>query len=651
MRSHEVGVLPEDTITDTVLALGTQLRQPADKARSAGNSASDWLKISPLMVHSDTESKLRRTTLDDAIDECLSSLEDVCHRPVDRLRSVHRLVPVGAARRIVPATITRLAGHSEDWNRLRPDTVEPKVVLTPFHDPYTDFYENRVAARLVDSLWQEVSKRLRTVSAIEAGAANINEYVAQAAGRPHRMHGSLFRMITDMPFDQAWRIRVGARRAELARVLDRIESLRGNRVLPGVDRNAAIGTALRATNLFVNEHRYRRVRDLWQAWVAEHTGMDEEAGGEARVREFGEAFTAYTALLVLHALDHLGVTAGKEAQLGPGRTLRLHGMVTSLTWSPYGTLDVSADAGPLLRVMPLPHALTRRDRTAAGAAELSKLAAARPEVPMLVVYPGSATERAALPSPASLAYFSGIESMAPDASGCGVLPVSPVELDSVLRLTRNIRLAAERERTKSYPVPVSAATAHANALTADWMPRAERGLAVIRPPSPAEEDRAMAALGGLRARARGQAHLRGELQPLDGLEAEVRAAADKTEGFTTCPVCRQERSDPWRALHPRPDDGTYSCDACQSCGARWEIRRCKFCDEHFPVLRPDPMPKPGDLDGDELDRVFGSELLAAPCWLRPSACVCPSCGTCAEAAVGNANGCGRCDGTGSRDHT
>jgi hypothetical protein len=419
--------------------------------------------------------------------------------------------------------------------------------------------------------------------------------------------------------------------------------LRGSRVLPGVDGNAAIGTALRATNLFVNEHRYRRVRDLWHAWVADHTGMDEEADGEARVREFAEAFTSYTALLVLHALDHLGVIAEKEAQLTPGRTLRLHGMMTSLTWSPSGTLDVSADAGPLLRVVPLPHALTRKDRTAAGAAALSKLAAARPQVSTLVVYPGSATERAALPSQARLAYFSGIESMAP-ASGCGVLPASPVELDSVLRLARNIRLAAEREWTRSYPVPVSAATSHADALTADWLTRAERGLAVIRPPSPAEEDRTMTALGRLRARARGQANLRGELQALDQLEAEIRAVADKTEGFTTCPVCRQERSDPWRALHPRPGDGTYGCDACQRCGARWEIRRCKSCDEHFPVLRPDPMPEPGALDGDALDRVFGSELFAAPCWLRPSACVCPSCGTCAKAAGENANGCGRCDG-------
>ena len=36
--------------------------------------------------------------------------------------------------------------------------------------------------------------------------------------------------------------------------------------------------------------------------------------------------------------------------------------------------------------------------------------------------------------------------------GYGVLPVSPVEIDSVLRLARSIRLAVEQKRTKNYPV-------------------------------------------------------------------------------------------------------------------------------------------------------------------------------------------------------
>jgi hypothetical protein len=115
-------------------------------------------------------------------------------------------------RRIVPATIVRLASYSEDWNQLRPDTVEPKVVLTPFRDADLDFYENRVAVRLVDNLWQEVSRRLHAVKEIETGIANIDDYVAQALGHQRRMQGRLFQMIADMPYDQAWRGRIRERK-------------------------------------------------------------------------------------------------------------------------------------------------------------------------------------------------------------------------------------------------------------------------------------------------------------------------------------------------------------------------------------------------------------------------------------------------------
>ena len=48
----------------------------------------------------------------------------------------------------------------------------------------------------------------------------------------------------------------------------------------------------------------------------------------------------------------------------------------------------------------------------------------------------------------------------------------------------------------------------------------------------------MTALGGLRARAHGQLHLRGELQSLDRLEGEVRAAAAKTARFHHVPNLR-----------------------------------------------------------------------------------------------------------------
>lgn len=634
--NNEARVIPEDVIANSVLALGTHLRRLSTTAVPAR----DWLEASPLLVHNDIEAKLRRTSLDHAIDDHLDSLEDVCRRPVDRLRTVNRLVPVGAVRQIVPATIVRLASHSEDWNQLRPDTVEPKVVLTPFRDIDLDFYENRVAVRLVDNLWQEVSRRLHAVREIETGVANIDEYVAQALGRPYRMQNRLFRMIADMHYDQAWRSRIRERREELAGVLDRIESLRGDRVLPGVNRNAEIGTALRTTNLFVNEHRYRRMRDLWRTWVADHTGAGDDSAMTERMREFGQAFTTYTALLLLHALDHLGI-AVEQDPLGPGRVVRLSGNLTSLEWSLSGSFDVETGTGPLLRILPVPHAFTRRDRANAATAELRELTSTRPDVPTIVVYPGSISEREALPTPARLASFSGFESISPGMPGYGVLPVSPVEIDSVLRLARSIRLAVEQKRTKNYPVMIGAASSQSAVLAAGWLRKAERGLEVIRPPADSELNIAHTKLEELRRRVRGQVHLKGELESLDRLGGELRGAAQIIAALTTCPVCKHERPDSWRALRPR-DDGSYECDSCQNCQVYWEVRRCLVCKEFYPVLRPDPLPDPGEFDGDTLDKSLGSSMLAAPCWVRPSVCICPSCGKCGEMVAGNASKCARC---------
>jgi hypothetical protein len=143
----------------------------------------------------------------------------------------------------------------------------------------------------------------------------------------------------------------------------------------------------------------------------------------------------------------------------------------------------------------------------------------------------------------------------------------------VLRLARSIRLAVEQRRTRIYPVLIGAASAHATALATDWLPEAERGLAVIRPPMASELDSALTRLEELRSRARGQVHLKGELESLDRLDGEIRAAAQEIAVLTTCPVCKKERPDPWRALHPR-DDGSYECDSCQDCQAHWEVRRC-----------------------------------------------------------------------------
>ena len=178
-------------------------------------------------------------------------------------------------------------------------------------------------------------------------------------------------------------------------------------------------------------------------------------------------------------------------------------------------------------------------------------------------------------------------------------------------------------------------------LAAGWLRKAERGLEVIRPPADSELNIAHTKLEELRRRVRGQVHLKGELE----LPRSPRWRASGRGPDNRCPHhmprLQAERPDSWRALRPR-DDGSYECDSCQNCQVYWEVRRCLVCKEFYPVLRPDPLPDPGEFDGDTLDKSLGSSMLAAPCWVRPSVCICPSCGKCGEMVAGNASKCARC---------
>ncbi len=642
--------LPDETTVATILAIGARLAH----LEAGVADLPQWLGESPLMEQSEMEPRLRRDTLDEAIDEHLAALRAVCHVPADRLRPVNRLVPVGAARRIVPATIMRLAGHSEDWYRPRPDDVEPRVVLTPLREQSFDFYENRVAARLVDHLWHEIGQRLAAISRIDLMLGGVDRYVAEALARPWRLQDTLFQLIEGLAENQAWRGLAAARRKELADVRDVLITLRSRDILPGVDRNAEIGTALRATNIFTSEDRYRQVRDLWSAWANIRGGAEDEVSPATQMQAFCRCFASYTALLLLHALDHLGALTREPGTRPLGRDgdpapVDLAGTAASVQWLQSDVFEITSGGQIALRIVPLPHAITAAGTAAAVDEEISRLTAGQPKAPTLIVYPGSQEERRDLPVSIRLAAFSGCDAPSPRSREWRLLPVTPMEIDSVMRLARSLRCALERERHRDYPVMLSCSQYHARVAAqgaANWISARTGGLAVIRPPGPGDYEAAFTRLQQARKRAEGDLNRRGEAEPLAALASALPAAAEHVADFATCPVCHYGRPDAWRSMHPRSGD-TYAC-ACtripDQCGTRWELRSCsvRTCGQKFPVLIPKQEAEPAELDGDALDRKFGSQLTAAPCWLRPTVFICTSCGTCGEAFAGKGQACRRC---------
>ncbi|WP_440104684.1 hypothetical protein [Streptosporangium sp. H16] len=648
--------LPDEVTERAVLGVAAGLE------RLGVEPAGRWLRESPLLGDTEIGPRLRRRRMDDEIAEHLDALRAVCHDPADRLRVVNRLVPVGLARRITPATITRLAGHSEDWNRLRPDGVEPKVVLASSREQNLDFYENRVAARLVDHLWGDVVARLNAVARIDEMFSDLDRYVADAVDRPWRQQGKLFDLIEGVVANETWKDLAAVRRKELGAVRDALVALRGGGVLPGVNRQAEIGTALRATNLFVNEGRYRRVRDLWQAWVNDRTGRDREDAPSARIQDWCRGFTVYTGLLLLHALDHLGLLGKPVGSDGPagaggaspftrgGPPIRLGtgdvaatGTAVTLAWLPTEVFEVAVGGRAVLRVLALPHALTGHGRTSATRDETQRLITEKPVIPTLIVYPGTFEERQALPERLRLEVFSGCDSPVPwRRGGVGLLPISPMEIDSVVRLARSLYSVLARERHRDHPLSIRCRQAYAREVGdgADWLRAEETGLLVTRPPAPGELAAARARLQSLRARVAGRPDGAGEAELLDRVADELTANAESLAEYTRCPVCLQRRPDPWRAYRSRRD-GTYSCE-CPQGHARWELRRCASCTRPYPVINAAPVPEGVEFDGDGVDRLLGSHVVSMPCRLRPSVFLCPSCGTCGVAFDGKGSGCRRC---------
>ncbi|GAA3300800.1 hypothetical protein GCM10020218_093310 [Dactylosporangium vinaceum] len=82
------------------------------------------------------------SSLENAVLNGLDVLTDVCLRPHDRLDRVDELVRVDLARRVPPAGLIRLAGHTEDWAGVEHGRIQPQRVLSQRFAEHVDFYEN-----------------------------------------------------------------------------------------------------------------------------------------------------------------------------------------------------------------------------------------------------------------------------------------------------------------------------------------------------------------------------------------------------------------------------------------------------------------------------------------------------------------------------
>ncbi|MGW3767912.1 hypothetical protein [Actinomadura verrucosospora] len=597
---------------------------------------SEWSEVAPMV--NGVSQRLHPHRLEDHLRAELGYLRAVCRAPHARLRTEHVLVPVSKARRMTWRTVVHLAAHSETWEARRLHGVEPAQLLTPVQVADHDLYENRVVGTLLDRLWRHVLARIAEIDAIDSMIRQGHGLLEQAEARPDwRQKQRLYTFIAELLQQDDLSDRIEQRRAELLALRGALAPLRNSELRAGIRGPYTGPPRLRPTNLFDNDVNYRHCRRLWDIEVASRQSSDDHDDLAEALTTWCRDFAYYTLILMLRSLEQFGVvpTTTEGPRIGePGPRYTYRGHDVRLDWNRDDTFTLLLDDDPALRVVPVPHALTRQPE------HLDQhLNALRRNVgaEVAVLYPGELVERERMPPHQRIAVH--------DAAGTAALPrmvpVSPADLGSMGRLARTLRGVLDERIMLEYPARVPRGVTGDEVLTRrfGWLDHRDGQLLVTRPPLTSEVEPLDAVLAGLRTRADAARRQGDNQEEINRLRAGLVAAVDQVTKLTHCPICSHRPENPAAEFTVRDDD-TYRCSCSNSsCSTVWELRRCLSCQARYPVLIvPSSANRPGG-HGDLLDDRFSQDLLAVPCWHNARSYICRHCGGCSESS---AQTCERC---------
>jgi Domain of unknown function (DUF2357) len=569
---------PDPLIVHSVVDIARILR--ADAKADVWSTANLFLP--------DTSERAALGTLELALISDLDVLSDTCVRPHNRLDRAEELVRADVARRVPPSGLARLASHAEDWAAVEHGRIRPLRVLSQRYVEDVDFYENRVAAQLVDRLSEHLTRRIHELSTLADGLMDLSEYdqalrTRQSWRRLDRVARLVARAISDTSAS------AGAIDESLDRLLSsraRLRALLSSPVLRGANRRARLPTRLMRTNLFTSDRRYRRIGALWEQWAVQNTRESERR--EAADNGFPSAYRDYVTAMSLRALAVLGYVPRNPAQIVElETTVRLTGPAGELTWSRStdGVVTLATSGTVLVRVIPTEVNLSAPVPEPVRTELLDRTH--RTEGPAIIAYPGLRADRAAqLPSLRQRLHPVGF------GSGVCVVPINPLEIEGEERMARALRWTVQGLRfTEEYP-PELQVLAPSHLTDSAWFRLAGRQrIAILRNPS-AEERAVYDASTDTR-------------QPRTRDDDSLDTALALFKLFETCPCCHT-RND----LQARDRD-TFQC-TCKACGTVWGTRVCGPCGKRYPILwsRNTVIDQ---TNGDRLDMTAGADVLSLPC--------------------------------------
>lgn len=641
---------PDPSATDdgqALLALEGGLREATE-----GRSWVGYLACPLLAEHN--EDALCLTAEEILLAEHLPSIAAITHRFVTRLSERAELVPVGRVRRPARRALERLAGHTEDWATRNLSGPIPRQALAVHRIDNPDLYENRMVCELVHPiLTSHLAGRLRQLRRVQS------DLLVLAAAPHEGTHRRQQRLYAFWGGD----ITTAERSADHARgalhkleaLFERVSRLRTAPLATQLRGRTTGRRQLRVTNVIADEPRYHAAGLVWQAF--ERQGAEPESIEERgeRIRNSHEVFRLYVAAMVVRALDNLSTQPGDDdlPLLSDGWTVRSPWGPAVIRSNASGAIAIES-AGRVTRIAPLLDLLRPED---VDEAFLDRWAARSREgdAHEVVVYLGpSARATSLMVEQAAQLSSAGPDLLDGDPQAHGI-PVSPLESTSLERLSRAVCRAVLEPALLAFPpqisdsdepVPPRLVTSLLDAgigqvgLSPLFALTDPRELRLRRPMTSAEGAAFTRWHDALSERTRRPGWEKDHENDIGRLPAAVDRATETVAPLLTCPACGH-RAEPGQMKR----EGDVFRISCAACRTSWGLERCGQCADRIPILEATAeVVSPEVMGPGWVERVYGQEALASPCWARISATryVCPSCGSCAASSTSEGEACLRC---------
>ncbi len=569
--------------------------------------------------------------LEQAIEDNLRVLGWICEQPELELRYDTITQPVERTRRIARNAIDQLMSNSSQWSRRTTTLPVPREILGVVREEDVDIYENRVTRSLVVSLSRYLVERLREIEDHQT----LSQLAADAQidgwhRRAHRIAAGL----GTIDFNSV-ALQLGDVADRLRSLIASLRGLHGSVLFEETSPRTHV-PQLHPTNLLRNDHRYRKVAELWQLWA--ETGQsiasapDEAVAAAQRAARAMDVFVRLVVgkaladlefvprpasdavfdgpLAVAHLLDVAGTTLLRLESSRGTTELQFVGILTPL---------VDANAVDVLRP-------AVQLKSAVRELSIDRV------IPIVVHATSGADMRSISVPHRYLVDHAGADSPDPE-DDVAVIPASPLAADSLERVGRIIRRHTIEPLLLAYPPTFDLSLDQRRLVASFGAPGVridEQSLIVV--------DRPSVRLGPDLDKWSRSEHMRSRTQERRADFTDVVEFASTARSYfdrvIRCPTQPCNNKGDNTVLEPRGQD-TFVC-TCRSCWTEWGLQTCGTCGERIPYIKPHHAVRAGTRPVDH----FGADSLSAPCELDAARFICPRCRTCQGFSANSP--CGRC---------